>query len=297
MECYNDFINNILETRGRFNCDGYCERHHIQPKCLNGSNDEDNLVDLYAREHFIAHKLLAQENPDNKGLVYAWCCMAFAKNDYEHRYELSPEGYEEARIALSNARTGVKMGSPSDETVEKIRQSLKRVWDNNNILKDEYSVRMRQRWADEDYKTRVSQSIRDSCPDRSGENSPRYGKKHSAESKKKMSENHADFSNEKHPMYGKHHSDESCHKISENHADFTGEKHPRCRMICQYDKDDGFIQTWNYIKQASDILGIQRTDIISCCKGRLKSAGGFVWYYADDPTQPDKTKIITKQND
>ena len=30
---------------------------------MNGSNDEDNLVYLYAQEHYYAHKLLAIENP------------------------------------------------------------------------------------------------------------------------------------------------------------------------------------------------------------------------------------------
>ena len=35
---------------------------------MNGSNDEDNLVYLYAQEHYYAHKLLAIENPKNNGL-------------------------------------------------------------------------------------------------------------------------------------------------------------------------------------------------------------------------------------
>ena len=40
METYQDFINNILETRGRFNCgDEYHEKHHIIPKCMDGTDD------------------------------------------------------------------------------------------------------------------------------------------------------------------------------------------------------------------------------------------------------------------
>jgi hypothetical protein len=39
---------------------GYKEAHHIIPKCLGGSNDPANLVDLTAREHYIAHLLLAK---------------------------------------------------------------------------------------------------------------------------------------------------------------------------------------------------------------------------------------------
>ena len=38
----------------------YKESHHIIPKCLGGSNDLTNLVDLTAREHYIAHLLLAK---------------------------------------------------------------------------------------------------------------------------------------------------------------------------------------------------------------------------------------------
>lgn len=58
---YKEFIDNILETRGRFACgDEYHERHHIVPKCIGGGNEELNLIDLYAREHFIC---LCQEHP------------------------------------------------------------------------------------------------------------------------------------------------------------------------------------------------------------------------------------------
>ena len=102
MGGYTEFINNILETRGRFACeDRYHERHHIIPKCLNGTDDENNLIDLYAHEHFIAHKLLAIENPNNDKLIYAWHMMAFVKDENQDRYELSPEEYEEVKQAFS----------------------------------------------------------------------------------------------------------------------------------------------------------------------------------------------------
>lgn len=38
----------------------YFERHHIKPRSLGGSNDKSNIVNLTAREHFIAHLLLAK---------------------------------------------------------------------------------------------------------------------------------------------------------------------------------------------------------------------------------------------
>lgn len=104
---YIDFIQNILDTRGRFSCgDEYHERHHILPKCLGGGNDEDNLIDLFAKEHFVAHKLLALENPDNRKLQLAYICMSFVRNDREHRYQLDEYEYEQARIACSMACSG-----------------------------------------------------------------------------------------------------------------------------------------------------------------------------------------------
>ena len=44
---YAEFIQNILDTRGRFACgEEYHERHHIIPKCCGGTDDEYNLIDL-----------------------------------------------------------------------------------------------------------------------------------------------------------------------------------------------------------------------------------------------------------
>ena len=110
MRTYKEFINNILKTRGRFSCgEEYHERHHIMPKCMGGTDNDDNLIDLYAHEHFIAHKLLAQENPDNTKLVYAWWMMSVSKGNSEQgRYELSAIEYEEARIAFINSQKGHK---------------------------------------------------------------------------------------------------------------------------------------------------------------------------------------------
>jgi hypothetical protein len=48
----------ILSARGR-KLVGYSERHHILPRALGGKDDASNLVRLTAREHFVAHALLA----------------------------------------------------------------------------------------------------------------------------------------------------------------------------------------------------------------------------------------------
>ncbi len=68
---YNDLI---FKAKSRI-LSGYKERHHIIPKCLGGSNDKSNLVELTAREHFIAHKLLCKIYPTNNKLHYALWAM------------------------------------------------------------------------------------------------------------------------------------------------------------------------------------------------------------------------------
>lgn len=54
---YHTLINNRLSNPV---IDDYTECHHIIPKSLGGSNDNTNLVNLLAREHFICHLLLTK---------------------------------------------------------------------------------------------------------------------------------------------------------------------------------------------------------------------------------------------
>lgn len=50
----------VAKATARVCPEGYVERHHILPKALGGSDDSSNLVALTAREHFVAHVLLAK---------------------------------------------------------------------------------------------------------------------------------------------------------------------------------------------------------------------------------------------
>jgi hypothetical protein len=51
--------------------EGYKEKHHIVPRCLGGTNDAKNLVELTAEEHYVVHQLLVKIHPDNIKLVSA----------------------------------------------------------------------------------------------------------------------------------------------------------------------------------------------------------------------------------
>lgn len=56
--------------------DGYVERHHVLPKCMGGGNEPGNIVRLTGREHWFAHKLLIFIYPNNRRLVHAAVWMA-----------------------------------------------------------------------------------------------------------------------------------------------------------------------------------------------------------------------------
>lgn len=56
--------------------EGYFEKHHILPRCLNGDDSKENLVLLTAREHYIAHILLWKIYPKDPNLFHAAWMMS-----------------------------------------------------------------------------------------------------------------------------------------------------------------------------------------------------------------------------
>ena len=109
------------------------------------------------------------------------------------------------------------------------------------------------------------------------------GKNHSEKAKKKMSESHigkhhSEKAKKKISEYriGKHLSDETKKKISNAQI---GNHNKPTKQILQYTKDGEFIKEWTSGIEASKVLGIHTGNITKCCKGKLKSAGGFVWRY------------------
>lgn len=270
---YNEFINNILETRGRFACgEEYHERHHIVPKCMGGTNEEENLIDLFAREHFEAHRMLALENPENKGLTYAWWNMAHMNKTNQRDYEITAEEYEEARKNLSISISGESNPMHGKHHSEEARKKISEA--NKGESHPNYGKHL-----SEETRKRISENH----AHMSGKNHPNYGRHFSEEIRRKMSNGKkGKYTGENNPQYGKHPSEETRKKMQENHADFSGEKHPRARKVAQYDLENNLIKIYGCITQAANELGIHRTAINNCCSGKVKTAGGFIWRYADE---------------
>ena len=246
METYKEFIRNILDTRGRFNCgDEYHECHHITPRSIGGGDDKENLIDLYAREHFEAHRLLALENPNNYKLIYAWWNMSHMNKAGQRNYEITADEYEEARIAASKAqkeKSSIPENHPrygkhhSEETKKKISESNK-----GKIVSDESREKMSRAQKGKTYSDEYKQNMSEVLTGRIISEATRKklsevltGREFSDDHRSNLSEamkkvweneeyresrsgeNHPFFGDgKKNPMYGKHHSDEARQKISE----------------------------------------------------------------------------------
>lgn len=87
--------------------DCYKEAHHIIPKCMNGTDNKSNLVELTAREHFIAHILLVKIYPKEYGLINAVNMMCVS-SDNQDRIHNRMYGWLKERFSKrqSNHQTG-----------------------------------------------------------------------------------------------------------------------------------------------------------------------------------------------
>lgn len=77
---YTRIYDDLIKRAFNREIDGYYETHHILPRCMGGDDSDSNLVKLTAREHYVAHQLLAKIHPEHAGLVFAAIRMTMSPN-------------------------------------------------------------------------------------------------------------------------------------------------------------------------------------------------------------------------
>ena len=154
-----------------------------------------------------------------------------------------------------------------------------------------------------------------------GKEHPMFGKHHSEESKRKMSEAKC---GDKHPCYGKHLSEDTKRKIGEanskhrltdeqkehlrqinlgkKQSQSTIEKRSKSMMghsvseetrkkisnskekkpVMQMSLDNIVIAIFDSVSAAAASSNLATTQISKCCKGILKTTGGFKWQYVNN---------------
>lgn len=85
----------IIENALHRTLTGYYETHHIIPRSLGGTDNNENLIRLTAREHFICHLLLPKftEGPDRYKMLHAFIMMS-GRSVYKSRaYDMHRREY------------------------------------------------------------------------------------------------------------------------------------------------------------------------------------------------------------
>lgn len=68
---YEEHYNKLIYRAQNRLLEGYSERHHIIPRCMNGDDRFENIVNLTPEEHYVAHQLLVKIYPKEYKLTYA----------------------------------------------------------------------------------------------------------------------------------------------------------------------------------------------------------------------------------
>jgi len=170
MNKYKKYYNAIVENARIQDRTCYIEKHHIVPRSLGGSDDTSNIVKLTAREHFICHWLLTKFTTGiNKGKMIKALSLMRSETKYQKRYstKITARVYENIKVEHAEIIRKQNTGwQPTKEQRQKISES--KMGKTRDSLPDLWFKKMRERYK--------------------GEDNPMYGKTHSAESKRKMSE-------------------------------------------------------------------------------------------------------------
>lgn len=62
----------------------------------------------------------------------------------------------------------------------------------------------------------------------------------------------------------------------------TGEKHFAAKKVMQYSLNNIFIQEWVTASEVQKVIGYSQSAISQCCRGKLKTAYGYIWKFKED---------------
>jgi hypothetical protein len=125
IERYLKFINYCKNIEFDF----YTETHHIIPRSFNGTNDNNNLIKLGARHHYIAHLLLARATNSPK-MIKALHKMVYSTNgDVQRDYKITSRVYayvreEHSKIVSAYSKDTVVARQIYTEEVKRIPKKL-----------------------------------------------------------------------------------------------------------------------------------------------------------------------------
>ena len=155
----------FIESCRHKTINGVVNRHHIIPKCMGGTDEEDNIIELSAEDHAMAHWLLYLENPS----VELLRSYNFAKAQIEYQRNYSPE---------KHGMYGKRQSDESNRKNSEAHKGENNYWYGKHLPDD-----MRQKISESNKGKTFSKEHRQKISDNSkgksrnsGENNPMYGK-------------------------------------------------------------------------------------------------------------------------
>ena len=226
---YNKIYNNLIDKckNTDYPSDTYTEKHHIIPKCMGGTNESSNLVQMSAREHIMAHILLSKIYPNVPGVVFAAYEMTTLKQEdrlatkwFSTRTLASlKENAMKSRKGEGNPMYGKKQSEETKKLISKINTGRKFTEEQRAA----HSIKMKNRIITEEWKNNISKSM--------------IGKPHPHKS----------------PNYTK----EGRQKMVDLCKNRTGENHPNSKKII--DEDTNIV--YNSITECAKAIGISRESL------------------------------------
>lgn len=164
----------------------YVEKHHIIPKSCGGSNDKPNIVKLTPREHFICHLLLPKmlSGTYHHKMVHALWRMC---NSLKSDYKVTSKTYSVTKQAHASILSTVGLAGQFKKGHKPWNYGIPRTAEEKALIsKAKLGQKTGRTSADftPEWKSKISESKKQQTV---GASNSMYGKKHSEESRLKMS--------------------------------------------------------------------------------------------------------------
>jgi len=215
---YAKIYDNLINSRKDLNRNmknGVYEKHHIIPKCLDGTNDKNNLILLTPREHYVAHRLLYKQYTGKKKALLAYAFFCLCRNNNQQR-KITSRQYDLAKKYMSESSNGQNHPSFGKKYSKEFREDIsKRMTGqgNHRYGKKSWNSGLTKETSD------ILKTIGENAKNKwKTQDHPLLGYKHSDEAKQNMSN----------AMKGLHKSQEHKDKISKT---LTGRKLPKEQVL------------------------------------------------------------------
>ena len=251
------------------------KRHSAHINGKKGSKLLFNAMKKYGKNNFTKTIIGYFNSAKDLNLAEKYWIKFFKTNLNSKEYNGKEYGYN-----LTNGGDGMEGYIPSEETRNKLRKANK--GEKHPMFGKKRSEETRQKLSEankgkkqseETIKRRIEKTKgkKRSEETRQKLSEANKGKKRSEETRKKQSEAKKGKRNHN---FGKKRSEETRKKTSETN---------KCKKkVQQFDLNGNFIKEFYCINEAGRQTGIFASGIVLVCKGKQKTAGGFIWKYAED---------------